>query len=353
MIKNKNKIIKIEHDEKLISDDFYAGIKSLINESRKRVINYANYTLLFVYWNLGKMIVEEQGGEERAKYGDRIIEELSKRMTADFGEGYDSRKLRRIRQFYLMFTNWVSVRPELSWTHYIKIFTIQEQHIRDYYIEEAIKGNWSVRQLERQINTCAYSRSLNNMLSINEVTNIDNIEKLESYEPKKAIKDPYVLEFLGLDTSNYVEKDLEKALITHLQKFLLELGRGFTFVARQKRISYDSKDYFIDLVFYNIYLRCYVVIDLKTEKLSYEALGQIDLYRNYYDLEVKSKDDNPTIGLLLVTEQDTLVAKYSSVYKDDNIFVSKYMTYLPSIKELEKVINEEKRLIEEYKLLNK
>ena len=349
----KNKIIKIENDEKVISDEFYLEIKSFINDARKRVRNYANATLLFVYWNIGKKIVEEQGGEDRARYGDNIIEELSKRMTADFGEGYDSRKLRRIRQFYLMFPNWVSVRPELSWTHYIKIFTIQEQHIRDYYIEEAIKGNWSVRQLERQINTCAYSRSLNNMLSINEITNIDNKEKLETYEPKKVIKDPYVLEFLGLDTTNYVEKDLEEALITHLQKFLLELGRGFTFVARQKRISYDSEDYYIDLVFYNIYLRCYVVIDLKTEKLSYEALGQIDMYRNYYDKEVKTIDDNPTIGLLLVTEQNNLVAKYSSIYKDKNIFVSKYMTYMPTEEELKSVILEERRLIEEYKLLEK
>ena len=227
---------------------------------------------------------------------------------------------------------------------------IKEKHIRDYYIEECIKSNWSTRELERQINTCAYSRSLKNLSSNNVIDN-DDTNKIERYDPISVIKSPYMLEFLGLDSNlSYKEKDLEEALISHLQKFLLELGRGFTFVARQKRISYDNENYYIDLVFYNIILRCYVVIDLKMEKLTHEALGQIDLYRNYYDLEVKGKEDNPTIGLLLVTEQDTLVAKYSSIYKDDNIFVSKYMTYLPSIEELERVINEEKRLIEEYKI---
>lgn len=355
MVKKLKKPIQkeeiIDKDNNYVREELYLEIRSLINDARKRVRNYANATLLFVYWNIGKMIVEEQGGEERAKYGDNLIKELSMRLTNEFGEGFDKRNLRKIRQFYLMFKMWASVRPELSWTHYRTLIMIKEQHIRKYYIEEAVKGNWSVRQLERQINTCAYSRSLNNMIPSNFIENDNDKLKIDNYEPKKAIKDPYVLEFLGLDTSNYKEKDLEEALITHLQKFLLELGRGFTFVARQKRISYDNEHYYIDLVFYNIILRCYVVIDLKMEKLTHEALGQIDLYRNYYDLEVKSKDDNPTIGLLLVTDQDTLVAKYSSIYKDDNIFVSKYMTYLPSEEELERVINEERRLIEEYKLI--
>ena len=177
---------------------------------------------------------------------------------------------------------------------------------------------------------------------------------LLSLEPNAIIKDPYMLEFLGLDDNrSYLEKELEDALINHLQKFLLELGRGFCFVARQKRISFDNEHYFIDLVFYNARLKCYVVIDLKTDKLSHEALGQIDLYRNYFDKEIKSKDDNPTIGLLLVTQQDTLVAKYSSIYKDQNIFVSKYMTFMPTEEELRRVINEEKRLIEEHKISNK
>lgn len=338
----------------LIDVEFYENIKKIINESRKHVVAYVNTTMLFTYWTIGKMIFEEQGGSIKAKYGDKLIAELSKQMTLDFGKGFDERNLRKIRQFYLTFPIWDSVRPELTWTHYRTLMRVEEKHIRNFYMEEAIKGNWSVRQLERQIATCSYSRVIANNSDVNKINNINEIAVLAKYEPNTVIKDPYMLEFLGLDNNvNYLEKELEAALINHLQKFLLELGRGFCFVAKQKRISFDNEHYFIDLVFYNSILKCYVVIDLKTDKLSHEALGQIDLYRNYYDQEVKQPNDNPTIGLLLVTEQDTLVAKYSSIYKDQNIFVSKYMTYMPTEEELMRVINEEKRLIEDYKISNK
>ena len=337
----------------LMSIEFYDNIKELIKESRKHVLTYVNATMLITYWNIGKMIVEEQGGSSKAKYGNKLISELSKQMTFDFGKGFDERNLRKIRQFYLMYPIWDSVRPELTWTHYRTLMRVEEEHIRKFYMEEAIKGNWSVRQLERQISTCFYSRLIANKSKL-ELIDINESKVLDNYSPNMVIKDPYMLEFLGLENkTNYIEKELEDALINHLQKFLLELGRGFCFVARQKRITFDNEHYFIDLVFYNAILKCYVLIDLKTDKLSHEALGQIDLYRNYYDLEVKSFDDNPTIGLLLVTEQDTLVAKYSSIYKDNNIFVSKYMTYMPTEEELTRVINEEKRLIEDYKLTNK
>lgn len=346
----KNEVIILEENENNnIREDFYCDIQQLIENARKRVKSYANSTLLFVYWNIGKMIIEEQGGEDRAKYGNKIIEALSKKLTKDYGEGFNQRTLRRMRQFYLTFKIWSTVRTELTWTHYRLLLPIKEDHIRNYYIEETIKCCWTARQLERQINTFAYSRSLQNM---NLVDNIgDNID-FKKNNTSNIIKDPYVLEFLGLDNNlKYIEKDLEEALINHLQNFLLELGKGFTFVARQKRILLECENYYVDLVFYNIYLRCYVVVELKTEKLSYEALGQIDMYRNYYDQEIKSKDDNPTIGLLLVTETNSSVAKYSSIYKDNKIFVSKYMTYLPTEDELIKVINEEKNIIEEYKLL--
>ena len=337
----------------LMSIEFYDNIKELIKESRKHILTYVNATMLITYWNIGKMIVEEQGGSSKAKYGNKLISELSKQMTFDFGKGFDERNLRKIRQFYLMYPIWDSVRPELTWTHYRTLMRVEEEHIRKFYMEEAIKGNWSVRQLERQISTCFYSRLIANKSKL-ELIDINESKVLDNYSPNMVIKDPYMLEFLGLENkTNYMEKELEDALINHLQKFLLELGRGFCFVARQKRITFDNEHYFIDLVFYNAILKCYVLIDLKTDKLSHEALGQIDLYRNYYDLEVKSFDDNPTIGLLLVTEQDTLVAKYSSIYKDNNIFVSKYMTYMPTEEELTRVINEEKRLIEDYKLTNK
>ena len=338
----------------VISMDFYENIKKLINESRKHIVSYVNTTMLFTYWNIGKMIVEEQGGNAKAKYGNKLISELSKQMTYDFGKGFDERNLRKIRQFYLMYPIWDSVRPELTWTHYRILMRVEEEHIRNFYMQEAIKGNWSVRQLERQIVTCAYSRVIVNKSKVEKICNVDESEALIKYEPNTVIKDPYMLEFLGLDNNViYLEKELEDAIINHLQKFLLELGRGFCFVARQKRITFENEHYFLDLVFYNSILKCYVVIDLKTSKLSHESLGQIDLYRNYYDQEIKMPDDNPTIGLLLVTEQDTLVAKYSSIYKDQNIFVSKYMTYMPTEEELKRVINEEKRLIEEYKISNK
>ena len=338
----------------VIDVKFYENIKNLINEARKNVVTYVNTTMLFTYWNIGKMIVEEQGGSSKAKYGDKLIVELSKQMTFDFGKGFDERNLRYMRQFYLSFPNWNTVCSELSWSHYRALIKIEEQHIRDFYMEEAINGKLSVRQLERQISTCAYSRVIANNSEVEKINNVDETTALAKYDPNTVIKDPYMLEFLGLDNNvNYLEKELEDALISHLQKFLLELGRGFCFVARQKRITFDNEHYFIDLVFYNAILKCYVVIDLKTEKLSHEALGQIDLYRNYYDQEVKRPDDNPTIGLLLVTEHDRLVAKYSSIYKDQNIFVSKYMTCMPTEEELKRVIDEEKRLIEEYKIANK
>ena len=257
-----------------------------------------------------------------------------------------------MRKFYLTFQIWYAVRTELSWTHYRSIITIENPKIREFYIEEAIKGNWSVRQLERQISSCTYSRVLKHKQEVEIIEGIDKEKESVKYDPNTVIKDPYMLEFLGLDSnSKYLEKDLEKALIDHLQKFLLELGRGFCFVERQKRISFDNEYYFIDLVFYNSILKCYVVIDLKTGKLGYEHLAQIDMYRNYYDMEIKASDDNPTIGLVLVTEQSKSVAKYSSIYKDENIFISKYMTCMPSEEELVKVVDEERKLIEEYKLL--
>ena len=335
----------------VMSINFYENIKKLMNESRKHVVTYVNTTMLFTYWNIGKMIVEEQGGSSKAKYGDKLIAELSKQMTFDFGKGFDERNLRYMRKFYMSFPIWNTVCSELSWSHYRTLIKIEEVRIRNFYMEEAIKGNWSVRQLERQISTCLYSRVIKNIGEVDKFENVEETTTALRYDPNTVIKDPYMLEFLGLDNNvKYLEKELEEALINHLQKFLLELGRGFCFVERQKRITYDNEHCLIDLVFYNAILKCYVVIDLKTDKLSHEALGQIDLYRNYYDQEIKMPEDNPTIGILLVTKQDSFVAKYSSIYKDQNIFVSKYMTYMPTEEELKKVIDEEKRLIEEYKI---
>ena len=334
----------------VLNAEFYDGIKELINESRKSVASYVNTTLLFAHWNIGKRIVEEQGGEERAKYGNKIIEELSKKLTHDFGKGFNQRNLRYMRQFYITFPIWQSVSAKLSWTHYIILLKVSDNKAREFYINEAIKGNWSVRQLERQISTHTYNRLILHPNNDIEVLDVDEMSNSIRYDPNMVIKDPYILEFLGLDSkSKYLERDLEEALISHLQKFILELGRGFCFVERQKRISNDSDHYFIDLVFYNSILKCYVLIDLKSEKISYKSLGQMDMYRNYFDMEIKREDDNPTIGLVLVTDNDNFVAKYSSVYQDHNIFVSKYMTYLLTEEELKQIVQEERKFIEEYK----
>ena len=192
----------------VISVNFYENIKKLMNESRKNVVTYVNTTMLFTYWNIGKMIVEEQGGSSKAKYGDKLIAELSKQMTFDFGKGFDERNLRKIRQFYLMYPIWDSVRPELTWTHYRTLMRVEEQHIRDFYMEEAIKGNWSVRQLERQIATCTYSRVIANNSEVEKIDNVNETTALVKYEPNTVIKDPYMLEFLGFDNNvNYLEKD--------------------------------------------------------------------------------------------------------------------------------------------------
>ena len=204
--------------------EFYESIKKLLNESRKNVVTYVNTTMLFTYWNIGKMIVEEQGGKSVAKYGNKLISELSKQMTYDFGKGFDERNLRKMRQFYLMFPIWDLVRPELTWMHYRTLIRIEDKKIRNFYMEEAIKGNWSVRELERQIATCAYSRFIQNNVKIENLTNTSDLSSLIKYDPGTIIKDPYMLEFLGLDNNaKILEKELEQALIDHLQKFLLEL----------------------------------------------------------------------------------------------------------------------------------
>jgi predicted nuclease of restriction endonuclease-like (RecB) superfamily len=265
-----------------------------------------------------------------------------------------------MRQFYLSFSNWNTVCSELSWSHYRTLIKIEEQHIREFYMEEAIKGNWSVRQLERQIATCSYSRVIANNSELEKIDNANETTAVIKYEPNTVIKDPYMLEFLGLDNNvNYLEKELEDALINHLQKFLLELGRGFCFVARQKRLTFDNEHYFIDLVFYNAILKCYVVIDLKTDKLSHEALGQIDLYRSYYDHEIKMPDDNPTIGLLVCSDMDRIDVQWSFKGISTPMGVATYNNIrikdaLPSQEQLaERVRLLQKELQETKRLMNK
>ena len=297
------------------------------------------------YWNIGKSIVEQQDGYEKAEYGSRLIAELSKQMIVDFGKGFTLTNLKYMRQFYLTFPNSHALRDELSWTHYRLLMRVENKNAREFYIEEAIKSNWSTRQLERQINSFFYERLLS---SQNKEKVSEEIQKMEPVKiPEDIIRDPYVLEFLGLSPNDdFYDSDLEEALITHLQKFLLELGRGFSFVARQKRITFDGRHFRIDLVFYNYILKCFVLIDLKIGDLTHQDLGQMQMYVHYYERELMNKGDNPPIGIVLCADKSESIVKYTLPENETQIFASKYKLYLPSEEELSRELQREYRAFE-------
>ena len=297
------------------------------------------------YWNIGKSIVEYQGGEARAEYGAQLISLLSKQMTADFGKGFDARNLNFMRQFYLTFPNLNALRSELSWTHYRQLMKVENETARQFYLDECVKSGWSTRQLERQINSFFYER----LLSSKDRAGVS--AEIQALEPPKApediIRDPYVLEFLGLtQDDSFFETDLEQALINHLQKFLLELGRGFSFVSRQKRFTFDGQHFFIDLVFYNYLLRCFVLIDLKIGKLTHQDIGQMQMYVNYYTRELMNEGDNPPLGIVLCADKSDAVVKYTLPEDNTQIFASKYQLYLPTEEELRTELAKEYRALE-------
>lgn len=328
-----------------MEQQFYEQIKRILSEARNKVYQTANFAMVEAYWNIGKSIVEQQGGEEKAEYGVRLIAELSKRMSTDFGKGFTVANLKNMRQFYLTFPKSYALRSELSWTHYRLLMRVENKNARRFYIEEAIKSNWSTRQLERQINSFFYERLLS---SQNKEKVSEEIQKLESAKvPEDIIRDPYVLEFLGLNPKDdFYESDLEEALITHLQKFLLELGRGFSFVARQKRITFDGRHFRIDLVFYNYILKCFVLIDLKIGDLTHQDLGQMQMYVHYYERELMNEGDNPPMGIVLCADKSESIVKYTLPENETQIFASKYKLYLPSEEELSQELQREYRALE-------
>ena len=328
-----------------MEQQFYEQIKRILSEARNKVYQTANFAMVEAYWNIGRSIVEQQGGEEKAEYGVRLIAELSKQMTTDFGKGFTVANLKNMRQFYLTFPKSYALRSELSWTHYRLLMRVENKNARQFYIEEAIKSNWSTRQLERQINSFFYERLLS---SQNKEKVSEEIQKLEPAKiPEDIIRDPYVLEFLGLNPKDdFYESDLEEALITHLQKFLLELGRGFSFVARQKRITFDGRHFRIDLVFYNYILKCFVLIDLKIGDLTHQDLGQMQMYVHYYERELMNEGDNPPIGIVLCADKSESVVKYTLPENETQIFASKYNLYLPSEEELSQELQREYRALE-------
>ena len=313
---------------------FYNDMRYIIINARNNAIHSVEYTRMMMYWHLGERIfVEEQHGQDRAEYGEYLIRNLSKELEAEFGSGFSTRQLERARKFYRLYPNVTEVRSQLNWSQYRLLIAIDDDCKREYYKLEAVNHAWTGREMERQINSLLYERLLmsNDKEAVLAVARKERIPE----KPSEIIKDPMYLEFLGLKSeAEYYEKDVESALITHLQEFLLELGNGFTFVARQKRILLEDDEFFADLVFYNRLLRCFVVIEIKTHKLTHGDLGQIQMYANYYDRFEKLPDESPTVGILLCTAKNDLLARITLPEDNTNILTSKYQLYLPSENDL-------------------
>ena len=327
-------------------EDFLNAAVNLLEQARRKAVSSVNRAMVLTYYRLGEMIVlRQQGGEERAEYSARIIETLAERLTSHFGKGFSGRNLRQMRQFYLVYRIRQTVSAKfdlpaftLSWSHYQLLMRIDNEQARSFYQIESQASNWSVRELKRQINSGLFERL--NLSRDKEAVKELSTRGLIINRPEDAIKEPYVLEFLGLDVKNsYSESDLESAIIDKLEHFLLELGKGFTFVARQKRISFDERHFYIDLVFYNRLLRAFVLVDLKIGDLKHQDIGQLQMYVNYYDREVKLAEENPTIGLILCKDKSDLLVQYTLPENNDQIFASRYKTVLPSKRELSTLLH--------------
>jgi len=332
-----------------ISNNYINEIKKILKNARQKAYTAVNSAMVGAYWEIGRRIVEEeQNGKERAEYGKEILKNLSKELTEEFGKGYSYRTLREIRQFYLMFSDfekWRTVSAKLTWSHFQKVLRVSDEKARIFYLTEAAENMWSVRTLDRNISTLYYDRIV---ASIDKKTVEDEMkEKTKKLQAEEFIKNPVVLEFLDLPTNmSYTESQLEKALTDDIQKFMMELGKGFAFVERQQHIRTENSDFYIDLVFYNYILKCFVIVELKTEKLTHQDIGQLDMYVRMYDDLKKQENDNPTIGLLLCTETDRTIIKYSVLNDNKNLFASKYVNYLPSEEELINEIERQKTLFE-------
>ena len=327
------------------NDNLALSIAQIIRNARQTAYRAVNFTMVTAYWNIGKLIVEDELHWERADYGKSVLKNLSERLTKEFGKGFDESNLRYMRLFYKTFPICDTLRHELSWSHYRRLISVENEKSRMWYMNEAADSVWSTRQLDRQISTLYYERILASQNK--EVVRQEAKEKLAEVAPEDIIKDPYILEFLNLkDYPNLRESDVEKGLISNLQDFMLELGKGFCFVARQKRMRYDDEDFYVDLVFYNCILKCYVLIDMKIGKLSHQDVGQMDSYIRMFDDLMKQPDDNPTIGLLLCSEKNEAVARYSVLNEAKQIFASKYKLTLPTEDELQAELNKVRQMLE-------
>lgn len=331
------------------TNDYVADVKAIFLESRRYVRQYVNHAMVWAYWLTGKRIVlQEQNGESRAEYGKEIVKRLSIELTKELGRGFSVQSLYNFRMFYERFTEpekFSTVWRVLTWSHYKMIMRVAQKEAREWYCNESSAQNWDARTLDRNISTQYYERLISSQIKdpvVNEMK-----EKTKEFQDRKLefMKNPYVLEFLGLpENKSYVESDFERAIIGSLKKFLLELGKGFAFVERQKLVRTDADDFYIDLVFYNYILKCFVLIDLKNGRLTHKDVGQMDFYVRLFDDLYKKSDDNPTIGLLLCSETDKAVAKYSVLNDSRQIFASKYLTLLPTEQELAEEIERQRSI---------
>ncbi len=327
-------------------EDIYSEIKEALLTSRNQAYAAVNFTMVQAYWQIGRIIVEhEQNGNLRSDYGQCVLQALSDRLTQEFGKGFSVRTLQQMKKFYALFPNANALRSQLTWTHYRLLLSVENEQARLWYMNEAAASAWSSRQLERQISTLYYERLLASRDK--EPVKAEANELMAPLKAEEYIKDPYVLEFLDLkDYPALRESDLEQALIDQLQAFLLELGRGFCFVARQKLMRYEDEDFYLDLVFYHSILKCYVLVDLKIGKLTHGDVGQMDSYIRMFDALYKNADDNPTIGIILCSQKNEAIVKYSVLNDAKHIFASRYQLELPTVEELQREIEIERKRFE-------
>jgi predicted nuclease of restriction endonuclease-like (RecB) superfamily len=332
-----------------VETELYHGIRDLLLTARNKARQAINDTMVQAYWQIGRLIVEdEQGGEKRAEYGKQVLAELAKRLSAEFGEGFSAQSLWNYRQFYSEFPILSTAWRELRWSHFRLLMRIKNPEARTWYANEAVNQGWSVRALDRQIGSLFYERLLSSRDKNSvraEAANL--IAEQAPTDPRDFIRDPYILEFLGAraDAGLY-EQNLEQGLLDQLQRFLMELGKGFAFVARQKHLRVEGEDCFVDLVFYNYLLKCFVLIDLKVGKLSHQDVGQMDMYVRVFEEQLRGEGDNPTLGLILCSERNAAVAKYSLLADKSQLFASKYCLVLPSEEELRAELERDRAILE-------
>ncbi|MBI4404785.1 MAG: DUF1016 domain-containing protein [Deltaproteobacteria bacterium] len=329
-----------------MNEEFFNRIREILKHSRNHALQTINATMVRAYWEMGREIVEEeQRGANRAGYGEQLIRELSKRLSREFGQGFKERNLRNIRLFYQAYPKWQAVPAKLTWTHYLILSRVESHEARAFYEKECVEASWSTRELERQISSLLYDR----LALSKDKEGLMALSQKENgvFQPSDVIKDPYVLEFTGLpQAEKFQESDLEQALINHLEKFLLELGRDFFFVARQQRICIDGDNFYIDLVFYHRLLRCFVLIDLKVGKLTQQDIGQMLLYTGYYEAENMKDGENPPVGLILCADKNDAVVRYTLSKSTQQVFASRYKLYLPTEEELAKELRREREQVE-------